>query len=518
MPSAAASGCELEAGARPLKTVRFAWRAFGLWQLRAPLDFSRNLEAPGDVYSWGDQGAAQYIIQPIALPPRERSRSMADVSTPEEDALFTPRGHVSPVTAIPLALQHVLAAFAAIVTPAIIVASVCGFSAAEEARIIQAALVLSAVDTLLQQFPLFGRIGSGLPIVMGASFTFVPAFQAIGVEMGFEAVLGAQLVGGLLVVVFGLAFRRLRFLFPPVVMGTVIFVIGLSLCPVAVKSMAGGQGSAGFGDLSNWIVAIATFVVTFAVGNYARGTLKLGGILLGIISGFVIAALMGMVDLSGVGTAAWFALPTILPYKIVFDPAACAMIGVVSIVNVVQVMGELSAVSSAGLDREATDAELSGGMVATGAVGAVAALFGTIPTVTYGQNVGIIAENKVVNRVVFTIAALVLLAGGLLPKFAALLTSIPQPVIGGATIGVFATIGMNGVVMFAREGLSGRDCTLMGLAVAFGVGIEQSVGALAGAGFPAWVNTVFGTSSLAVATVVAVILNLVLPREEKASE
>ena len=269
--------------------------------------------------------------------------------------------------------------------------------------------------------------------------------------------------------------------------------------------------------LSPWLadVAIATFVVTFAVGNYARGTLKLGGILLGIISGFVIAALMGMVDLSGVGTAAWFALPTILPYKIVFDPAACAMIGVVSIVNVV---GELSAVSSAGLDREATDAELSGGMVATGAVGAVAALFGTIPTVTYGQNVGIIAENKVVNRVVFTIAALVLLAGGLLPKFAALLTSIPQPVIGGATIGVFATIGMNGVVMFAREGLSGRDCTLMGLAVAFGVGIEQSVGALAGAGFPAWVNTVFGTSSIAVATVVAVILNLVLPREEKASE
>lgn len=421
-------------------------------------------------------------------------------------------------SAIPLALQHVLAAFAAIVTPAMIVASVCGFSPTEEAHIIQAALVLSAVDTLLQQFPLFGRIGSGLPIVMGASFTFVPAFQVIGVDMGFEAVLGAQLVGGLLVVVFGLAFKRLRFLFPPVVMGTVIFVIGLSLCPVAVKSMAGGQGSADFGSLRNWAVALATFVITFAVGNYAKGTLKLGGILLGIVGGFVIAAVMGMVDLSGVGSAEWFALPTVLPYRIVFDPAACAMVGVVSIVNVVQVMGELSAVSAAGLGREATDAELSGGMVATGLVGALAALFGTIPTVTYGQNVGIIAENKVVNRIVFTIAAAVLLAGGLLPKFAALLTSIPQPVIGGATIGVFATIGMNGVVMFAREGLSGRDCTLMGLAIAFGVGIEQSVGALTGAGFPAWVNTVFGTSSIAVATVVAVILNLVLPREDKAGE
>ena len=245
---------------------------------------------------------------------------MAVSGSSQTDALFAPRGSVPLSSAIPLALQHVLAAFAAIVTPAMIVASVCGFSPTEEAHIIQAALVLSAVDTLLQQFPLFGRIGSGLPIVMGASFTFVPAFHVIGVDMGFEAVLGAQLVGGLLVVVFGLAFKRLRFLFPPVVMGTVIFVIGLSLCPVAVKSMAGGQGSADFGSLRNWAVALATFVITFAVGNYAKGTLKLGGILLGIVGGFVIAAVMGMVDLSGVGSAEWFALPTVLPYRIVFDP------------------------------------------------------------------------------------------------------------------------------------------------------------------------------------------------------
>lgn len=434
----------------------------------------------------------------------------------QDKALFERHGKASLASTVPLALQHVLAAFAAIVTPAIIVASVCGFTPEEEARIIQAALVLSAADTLLQQFPLFGRLGSGLPIVMGASFTFVPAFRVIGVELGFSAVLGAQIVGGLLVVLAGLAFKRLRFLFPPVVMGTVIFVIGLSLCPVAVKSMAGGEGAATFGAAVNWAVALLTFVVTFAVGTFAKGTLRLGSILLGICAGFAAAAVLGMVDLSGVGSSAWFSVPQVMPQAIVFDPAACAMIGVVSIVNAVQVMGELSAVTSASMGREATDAELSGGMVATGAVGALAALFGTLPTVTYGQNVGIIAENKVVNRSVFTTAALVLLAAGLLPKFAALLTAIPQPVIGGATIGVFATIGMNGVVMFAREGLSGRDTTLMGLAVAFGIGIEQSAGALAGAGMPAWVNTVFGTSSIAVATVVAVILNLVLPREEAA--
>lgn len=438
--------------------------------------------------------------------------------TQQGSALFRRQGSAPARSVIPLALQHVLATFAAIVTPAIIVAAVCGFTPEQEARIIQAALLLSALDTLLQQFPLFGRIDSGLPIVMGASFTFVPAFRAIGVDMGFETVLGAQIVGGVLVMVCAALFRRIRFLFPPVVMGTVIFVIGLSLYPVAVKSMAGGEGAETFGSLANWIVALTTFAVTFGVGTYAKGTLKLGGILLSMVGGFALACGMGMVDVSGVGSVSWFSLPAFMPFEIVFDPAACAMIGVVSIVNIVQIMGELSAVTSASMDREATDAELSGGMMATGIVGAVAALFGTIPTVTYGQNVGIIAENKVVNRSVFTLAAAILLAAGLLPKFAALLTAIPQPVIGGATIGVFATIGMNGVVMFAREGLSQRDTTLMGLAVAFGIGIEQSVGALAGAGMPAWVNTVLGTSSIAVATVVAVVLNLILPREAPAGD
>lgn len=429
------------------------------------------------------------------------------------EALFDQRGRVSIAAAAPQALQHVLAAFAAIVTPAIIVASACGFSAAEQAVVIQAALILSAIDTLLQQFPIGGRIGSGLPIVMGASFTFVPAFLVIGVDLGFGAVLGAQVVGGILTLLFGLAYKRLQFLFPPTVMGTVIFVIGLSLCPVAVKSMAGGDGAENFGDLTNWIVALVTFLVVFGLSNFARGSLKLGAILIGIVAGFLVSLPLGLVDLSGVSTAAVFALPRVMPFQLTFDPAACAMIGVVAIVNAVQIMGELSAASSGGLDREAESHELAGGMVASGMVGVLSAFLGGIPTVTYGQNVGIISENKVVNRTVYVIAALVFLAGGLIPKFMALLTAIPQPVIGGATISVFATIGMNGVVMFAKAGLTQRNCVVIGLAIALGIGIEQSAGALAGAGMPAWANTVFGTSSIAVATVVAVLANLVLPRD-----
>lgn len=257
-----------------------------------------------------------------------------------------------------------------------------------------------------------------------------------------------------------------------------------------------------------------TFVVTFMVGNYGKGALKLGSILAGICAGFFVAAVLGMVDFSAFATASWFAPPAFGAHRLVFDPAACAVVGVVAIVNAVQVMGEFAAVSSAALDTPATDSQISGGLIANGLVGMFSGFLGGIPTATFGQNVGIIAENKVVNRMVFTLAAAILLVAGLLPKCAAVLTSIPQPVIGGATIGVFATIGMNGVVMFSRHGLSQRDATLMGLSIAFGTGIERTAGALAGAGFPAWVDTVFGGSSIAVAALVAVVLNLVLPRQK----
>lgn len=246
------------------------------------------------------------------------------------DALFERTGKVSFVQVLPHALQHVLAAFAGIVTPAIIIASVCGFTPQEEASVIQASLVLSALDIFLQQFPIKGVVGSGLPIVMGASFTFVPALKAVGLELGFEAVLGAQVIGGALVVLFGLLFRRVSFLFPAPVLGTVIFVIGLSLCPVAVASMAGGEGAADFGSVTNWAIALVTFVVTFMAGNYGKGALRLGSILAGICAGFVLAAVLGMVDFSAIATASWFAPPALGAHRLVFDPAACAVVGVVA--------------------------------------------------------------------------------------------------------------------------------------------------------------------------------------------
>ena len=234
------------------------------------------------------------------------------------EALFRRKG-VPPIKdLIPTSLQHVLASFAGVITPAMIIATMCNFTEAQETAIIQVALILSAVDTLLQQFPLFGRIGSGLPILTGVSFAFLPAFQAVGIEFGFSTLLGAELIGGAVAVLFGIFYTKVRSLFPPLVTGTVIFTIGVSLYPTAITYMAGGSGAADFGGVQNWIVGLITFAVVFALSNFATGVFKLGSIFFGIIIGVLVSIPFGMVSAEEVAGAAWFSLPELFPFEIVF--------------------------------------------------------------------------------------------------------------------------------------------------------------------------------------------------------
>ncbi|MGN0975026.1 MAG: uracil-xanthine permease family protein [Gemmiger sp.] len=427
-------------------------------------------------------------------------------------SLFEYKGLPPAAQMIPLGLQHVVAAVVGVITPAIIIAGVCGLDAAQKTTLIQASLIMTAVATLLQLFPVFGRIGAGLPVIMGTSFAYVPTLTAIGVEFGFSTILGAEIVGGCVAVVFGIFVKQIRRFFPPLVTGTVIFTIGLSLYPTAVRYMAGGSGSAEFGSAKNWAVALITFAVVVALNNFTKGIWKLGALLFGMIAGYLVALCMGMVDFSGVGSAGWFALPRILPFEIHFVPSACASLAIVYVVNSVQTIGDLSSTTMGGMDRMPTDTELSGGIVAQGLTSVLGAFVGGLPTASYSQNVGIVTVNKVINRSVFAFAAAVLMAAGLVPKFSALLTTIPQCVIGGATISVFATITMTGIRMITQDGFTARDSTVVGLSVALGVGITQVSGCLAGPGFPAWVETVFGSSSVVVATIMAILLNQILPK------
>ena len=428
-------------------------------------------------------------------------------------SVFSLDGLPAPGQLIPLGLQHVVAAIVGIITPAIMVANTCGLPDSDRTLLIQVSLIVTALATLLQLYTIKRRIGSGLPVVMGISFAYVPTLLAIGGQFDLPTILGAEIAGGCVAVLFGIFVKQIRKLFPPLITGTVIFTIGLSLYPTAVWYMAGGAGSEGFGGLKNWSVALVTLAVVVLLQNFGKGVLKLGAILWGMIVGYAMALCLGMVDFSAVAPAGWFQLAAPLHFGVKFEVSACVSLAVVYVINAVQTIGDLSSTTMGGMDRMPTDRELSGGIVAQGAVSIIGALFGGLPAATYSQNVGIVTVNKVINKAVFAFASLILLVAGLVPKLSAILTTIPQAVIGGATISVFATITMTGIRMITSEHFSMRSSAVVGLSVALGVGITQVAGALQGPGFPAWVHTVFGSSPIVVTAIVAILLNLTLPKD-----
>lgn len=414
---------------------------------------------------------------------------------------------------VPLGLQHVVAAIVGVVTPALLVSNTVGLSGPDKTILVQVSLLITAIATLIQLYPLGGKIGSGLPVIMGISFAYVPTLLAIGGKFDLATILGAQVVGGCVAILFGIFLKQLRRFFPPLVTGTVIFTIGLSLYPTAVKYMAGGAASPTFGDPKNWLVAIITFAAVIFFNYFTKGVSKLASILLGMIIGYVVALMMGMVSFEAVGTAGWFQLVAPLHFGLKFNISACISMAIMYIVNSVQTIGDLSSTTLGGLDRLPSDKELSGGIIAQGSASILGAFFGGLPTASYSQNVGIVTVNRVVNKIVFAFAAGVMLVAGFIPKFASALTTIPQSVIGGATISVFATITMTGIRMITSEKLTQRNVAVVGLAVALGVGVTSVSGSLGG--FPDWVTTVFGSSSVVIATLMAILLNTILPKDKE---
>ena len=442
------------------------------------------------------------------------------------EILFQPRGIPPLGASVSLALQHLVAMIVGCVTPAIIISNAIGLPQSDQVLLIQASLVMSAVSTLLQLFPIGGRFGSGLPVILGVSFAYVPSMQAIAVSGGgIAAIAGAVVVGGVVAMVVGLFVRRIRKFFPPVITGTVVFTIGLSLYPTAINYMAGGTSNTYelvveqkgltealvYGSWQNWAVAAITLTAVLILNHKAKGICKLASILIGMVFGYLVALCFSMVDFSGISGAAWFSLPQVLHFGITFDPASCIAIGLLFAINSIQAIGDFTATTIGGLGREPTDRELQGGILCYGASNILTALFGGLPTATYSQNVGIVTTNKVVNRTVFALTGAFLLLAGVSPKFAAVLTTIPQCVLGGATVTVFSTIAMTGMKLIASQDLNARNTTIVGLSAALGVGISQASSALSQ--FPDAVTMVFGKSPVVIATLLAILLNLILPKE-----
>lgn len=444
------------------------------------------------------------------------------------EALFQLNGIPPLGMSISLALQHLVAMIVGCVTPAIIIANALGLPQSERVLLIQVSLVMSAVTTLIELFPIGGKLGSGLPVMFGISFAYLPSMQAIvGGGGDIATIAGAMVIGGIVAAVVGVFVKKIRRFFPPIITGTVVFTIGLSLYPTAINYMAGGAGNTYevvvlrkgltsalvHGSWQNWAVAAFTLIVVMVMSNKGKGICKLAAILLGMIAGYIVAAVFGMVDLSEVRDAAWFSLPRFMHFGIKFEFSACIALALLFAINAIQAIGDLTATTVGGLNREPTDQELQGGIVTYGLTNVLSAFFGSLPTATYSQNVGIVTTNKVVNRVVFALAGGFLLLAGLIPKLSAILTTIPQCVLGGATITVFSTIAMTGMKLIASETISPRNTTIVGLSAALGVGISQSSSALSQ--FPESITIIFGKTPVVIATIMAVLLNLILPQENK---
>ncbi|ATJ81101.1 uracil-xanthine permease family protein [Halomonas beimenensis] len=428
----------------------------------------------------------------------------------QSTSVFDFQGRPPLTRALPLSLQHILAMIMGTVTVPIIVAGAVGASLGDTMWLIQISLLASGGSTLLQLYGI-RRFGARLPSIFGVGFAYVPTLTAVGAQYGLEGILGAQVIGGVAMILVGLGIRHIRHFFPPVVAGTVVLVIGLSLYDIAINYMAGGIGEAGYGEPRQWWVAGVTLLVVLGVSQFARGFMKLSAIICGILVGYGLALALGMVDFSPVAEAAWFSAPRLLPFELHFHPAAIVSLVIICVINSVQTIGDLSATTVGGMNRELGPRELSGGLLGNGLCTALGSLFGALPTASYSQNVGIVAMTKVISRTVLALAAGFMLLAGLVPKFGALMTTIPYPVLGGATVTVFGMITMTGIQLLTRDELSSRNITIASLALALSLGIYAAPEAIAG--FPAMVKLVIGGSPIVVAALVAVTLNLILPRK-----
>ena len=417
--------------------------------------------------------------------------------------------------AIPLSLQHLLAMIVGNVTPAIIVAGDNGASSSDKALLVQCSLFIAGIATLLQLYPIW-KFGSGLPVVMGVGFAYVPTLTAIGATYGIEATFGAQLIGGIVAVLVGIFIKPLRKLFPPIVAGTVVFTIGLSLYPTAIKYMAGGAGTTDFGSIQNWIIAFVTLGVVLFCNHFTKGYFKLASILIGIIVGYIIAILFNKVDFAAIANAGWLEIPKPLHFGLKFYPSAIISIVIIYIVDSVQTIGQYSVATEGGLNRELRDSELSSGIIGNGFVNIIGSIMGGLPTSTYGQNIGIVAMTKVVSKFVVALAAAFMLIAGFVPKIGAIITTVPQSVLGGATVIVFSTITMTGIKLIFKDELSTRNITVVGLSVALGVGITQVPGALDA--FPEAISILFGSSPIVITTIFVILLNLILPKQSLKQE
>ncbi len=448
-------------------------------------------------------------------------------------------GRIPTGRAIILGMQHVLAMFVGNLTPILVIGGACSLGdAGVMVQVIQNAMLVAGLVTLVQLWTI-GPIGARLPCVMGTSSGFIGVCTGVAGSMGggvvaYGAILGACLLGGFFEMVLGFMLKPLRRFFPSVVTGTVVTAIGLSLISVGINSFGGGNNNGDFGSPTNLLVGLIVLVSIILLKHFAKGIWSAASILFGIIIGYIICAILPLfldttyvvegetfihswvLQWDKVAAAAWISLPKLMPVKYVFDLRAIIPIMIMFVVTAVETIGDLSGITEGGLGREATDKELSGGVACDGIGSSFATLFGVLPNTSFSQNVGLVGMTKIVNLYAITMGAIFLVLCGFCPKLAAIVQLMPQSVLGGAAVMMFASIVVSGIQLITKEGIGSREVTIVAVSLGLGYGLGSTANVLAM--MPAWIGYIFGGSGIVPAAICAMILNIALKKEEPAEE
>ena len=424
--------------------------------------------------------------------------------------IYTLDGQVPLLKAIPFGLQHILAMFVANLTPITIIASAGGLSQAEIAILLQNAMFVAGIATLIQLYPIW-KIGSRLPIVMGVSFTFVTILSMVAANYGYSAVIGAVICGGIFEGIIGLFAKYWRKLIAPIVAASVVTAIGYSLFTVGARSFGGGY-SEDFGSAQNLLLGSITLVVCLGWNILAKGYLTQLSVLAGLIVGYIAAICMGKVDLSVIFSEGFISLPRLLPYTPEFNIGAIFSVAIIFMVSAAETIGDTTAMVSGGLGREIKSEEISGSLACDGFASAISALFGCPPVTSFSQNVGLISMTKVVNRFTIATGAGCMILAGLFPPIGNFFASLPESVLGGCTVMMFGTIMVSGIEMLSKAGFTQRNITIAALSLSIGIGFTAASETDLWHIFPDVIQSVFSANVVAVVFVVSIVLNLVLPK------
>lgn len=426
--------------------------------------------------------------------------------------VFQLDGQVPLKTAIPFGLQHVLAMFVANLSPIAIICAAAqpALSIAEIAMLVQNAMFVAGIATMIQLYPVW-KVGSKLPIVMGVSFTFVTILSTIAANYGYPTVIGCVMIGGIFEGTLGLFAKYWRKLISPIVAACVVTAIGFSLFTVGARSFGGGYAD-DFGAPKNLLLGTVTLATCLLWNIKAKGYLKQLSVLAGLTVGYIVAIFMGKVDLSIIFADGLISLPEFLPFKPVFNIGAIVSVCIIYLVSAAETIGDTTALVAGGLERDIQDHEISGSLACDGFASTISSLFGCPPVTSFSQNVGLINMTKVVNRFTIATGAVAMILAGLLPPIGNFFASLPESVLGGCTLMMFGTILFSGVEMLAKAGFNQRNSIIVSLSLAIGIGFTTSSEIGLWAYFPEVVQSVFATNVVAVVFVVAIVLNLILPK------